>query len=301
MKNRLPWFPLEVEYWHNTLRGLHPTVKGVLLDFACWAWAHGEPAATLPDDLEELARLAGLSEAEWTTYGPRVLRCLRRDEARRRLVDPHVVALYERQMMKARKCQIAGQLGGMARVRGSRPTSTAELLAHPRLSGSLGIRQGDAQANGKPDVGANAQANAGQLLSECRPFVSPSSNVSDLEVSETKDARNTASERWSIASASASAPGGDSESALSLLALQNKYHERLKSRYDEWASENPDEAASLEAMQRQRLNLTHRQSTLRTGQILLAAVHDSFRENTGWPTCDEWVAQKLAGLPETTA
>jgi hypothetical protein len=141
----LRYFPFYAAEWLTApaIRVLPAAARGALADLLAWSWRHDDCA--LPGDDATLARLGGLSPAEWDAVGPlvRVLLPAIAGDPAGRVRSPVLFARwkYARESYEARRGAAAARWGQQrpapgqnGPVAGARDVVAAMLAARPALA-----------------------------------------------------------------------------------------------------------------------------------------------------------------------
>jgi uncharacterized protein YdaU (DUF1376 family) len=135
MAEKPPYFPMYPKdlMGDDLVRVMDTMEFGAYVRLLCAAWV-ATPACTVPDDDTELARLAGLSNAQWNRAKSRVMRPWKRLK-NGRWVQPRLMKEFRRvAKQKASKIE-AGRKGGLAkaaRQADSQPSTASPVLQHPK-------------------------------------------------------------------------------------------------------------------------------------------------------------------------
>lgn len=138
MPNQLHWFPLDPEKWLARTARLKPEARAAYDYLRCHAWLshdRGELPCSLPNDDEELARMAGVG-ALWPKVAAKVRAMFELRDGR--LVDLDLLDQWKAQHEKYARRVLAGSKGGKAKgKRGKQSDSNAKPMLEQSDSNAL--------------------------------------------------------------------------------------------------------------------------------------------------------------------
>ncbi len=263
----LYWFPFFAEAWLSSPARITmlPEQRGAYIDLLAIAWGNGQEPPSLPADDGALAALSGLT-TRWKKLGGLVREQF--TEAEGRLYNAKLSAVWNDQQARYAKLAKAGRRGGETKALKKRSASDAtrvldEGTKHIELEEAVEAPKGLLPASAPDGALALEGARAPALLNDgsSRPWLAADVVPPDQA------------------------------------ALEAEYFQRLATRADQWATENPDDAVALEAELRGEMGLPQQREL---SDFQKRAYRDQFleavRELKKWPASEEWIRVERARL-----
>lgn len=142
MKDRptqLTWWPRDPAEWLTRTMSLAPDARAAYDSLRCHAWlahSHGDRPCSIPADDASLARLAGMTPAQWRKVAVVVLPFF--TSVGNLYVDEDLLRTWETQLRKYNKRLNAGSKGGKAKALRTQSGSKATTMSkHQDRSSSL--------------------------------------------------------------------------------------------------------------------------------------------------------------------